>query len=186
MTHFKNFFNDRFLNSGDVDNNKDTVVEIINVFSMKDKTADGEKNYTAVGLVGFDKPMKAPNIVLKDIYAALGTAEVEEWHGKKISIYIAKGQVHFGKVHDLIRVRTVAPRDREVDLQPHIDALTSAADLASLVGLWKSLGGTLQAYPKVLKAKDSRKKALEQLEKQPTPVKDAAKPATPKRINDKK
>ena len=158
-THYKSFFNSTFLNDGDFDSSRDTVCTIARVVQVEDETRDGKQMFNAVLLEGYSKPMKAPNEVLKAIKKALNAEFVEDWQGKQISVYILKGLRAFGGVHDVPRIRPVAPRI-VIDIEPAKAQLGACKSLDDLRGVFMGLPNNIQSHPAIIKLKDDIKGSL--------------------------
>ena len=81
--------------------------------------------------------MKAPNIVLKNCKTALRSPYIEDWAGKQIAVYVEKGLKAFGGVHDVLRVRPVAPRVI-IDLEPSKKLLNACKSYDELMKVFKA------------------------------------------------
>lgn len=149
-THYKSFFNSTFLNDGDFDTERDTICLIESVIRVDDETRDGKQTFTAIKFNGYEKPMKAPNEVMKAIKKALGSPFIEDWQGKYVSVYILKNLRAFGAVHDVPRVRPVAPRV-DIDISPATAQLKACKDLEGLRNVFKSLEPNVRTHPAIVK-----------------------------------
>jgi len=149
-THYKSFFNSTFLNDGDFDTERDTICVIDRVFDLEDNTKDGKQTFTAITLSGYNKPMKAPNEVLKAINKALKTPFIEDWQGKHISVYVLKGLRAFGALHDVVRVRPVAPR-LNIDIEPAKTALNNCKKVDELRDVFKGFSPEVRKHPAIVK-----------------------------------
>jgi hypothetical protein len=158
-THYKSFFNSTFLNDGDFSSERDTVCLIEKVFNLEDSTKDGKQTFTAIKLNGFDKPMKAPNEVLTSISKALKVDFVEDWAGKHISVYVLKNLRAFGSLHNVLRVRPVAPR-LSVDIEPAKKMLKACQNLDELRGAFKNLQNEVRTHPAIVKLGKELSEAL--------------------------
>lgn len=157
--HYKDFFNRSTLQDNAFDDSKDTVVTIANVQETELTTKNGEENYLCAFLEGYDKPLRLNVTMSKSITKALGSPIITDWVGKSISIYIEKGLRAFGDVHNVPRVRSVAPRVI-IDTKPAIKVINGAKSMGELQKAWKGLSGALQREPSVIAAKDKRKGEL--------------------------
>ena len=108
--HYKDYFESSVLNDGDFDRDKDVVVRILKAQDMKIKTRDGDLVTLCAMLEGFTLPFRINSTVGKSISKALKTPYPDDWAGQHISVYILKDLRAFGDVHDVPRVRPVAPR----------------------------------------------------------------------------
>jgi len=149
-THYKSFFNSTFLNDGDFDTERDTICEIVKVFDLEEDTKEGKQTFTVIKLKGYNKPMKAPNELMTAVKKALGSPYVEDWYGRLISVYIQKNLKAFGKLHDVPRVRPVAPRV-DIDTSPATAQLKACKDLEGLRNVFKSLEPNVRTHPAVVK-----------------------------------
>ena len=149
-THYKSFFNSTFLNDSDFDTERDTVCVIEKVIQVEDETRDGKQVFNAIKLQGYDKPMKAPNEVLKAVKKALNSRYVEDWQGKHVSVYILKNLRAFGAVHDVPRIRPVAPRIN-INIEPAKAQLQACKDVESLREAFKTLDAEIRKHPAIVK-----------------------------------
>ena len=108
--HYKDYFESSVLNDGDFDRDKDVVVKIVKAQDMKISTRDGDLVTLCAMLEGFKLPFRINSTVGKSISKALKTPYPDDWAGKYISVYILKDLRAFGDIHDVPRVRPVAPR----------------------------------------------------------------------------
>jgi len=149
-THYKSFFNSTFLNDGDFDTERDTVCVIEKVIQVEDETRDGKQVFNAIKLQGYNKPMKAPNEVLKAVKRALNSPFVEDWQGKHVSVYILKNLRAFGGVHDVPRIRPVAPRIN-IDVEPAKAQLNACKSVDELREVFKGLSPEIRKHPQIVK-----------------------------------
>ena len=108
--HYKDYFESSVLNDGDFDRDKDVVVKILKAQDMKIKTRDGDLVTLCAMLEGFTLPFRINSTVGKSISKALKTPYPDDWAGQHISVYVLRDLRAFGDVHDVPRVRPVAPR----------------------------------------------------------------------------
>jgi len=148
-THYKDFFKSNVLTDGDFNYDSDTVVTIIRVQDIELETREGKQITTCLLLDGFHKPMKAPNIVLKNCKTALRSPYIEDWAGKQIAVYVEKGLKAFGGVHDVLRVRPVAPRVI-IDLEPSKKLLNACKSYDELMKVFKAQSIAVQNSPAIL------------------------------------
>lgn len=148
-THYKDFFKSNVLTDGDFNYDQDTVATIVQVADVELETRDGKQMTTCLILDGYGKPMKAPNVVLKNCKTALRSPYIEDWVGKQVSIYVEKGLKAFGGVHDVLRVRPYAPRV-QVDLNPAKAQLNACKSVDELYKVHGSLEQSIQQNPQIL------------------------------------
>ena len=108
--HYKDYFESSVLNDGDFDRDKDMIVKIVKAQDMKIQTRDGDLVALCAILEGFKLPFRINSTVGKSISKALKTPYPDDWAGRHISVYILKDLRAFGDVHDVPRVRPVAPK----------------------------------------------------------------------------
>jgi hypothetical protein len=140
-TDYKELFNSTFLNNGDI-KNKDTIVKILSVGQMMVQAQDGRQLMTAIVLDGYEKPMKACNEILDNIAKVAGSRLPSQWGGLYITAYVQYGLRCFGGVHDVVRVRPVAPRVAEEI--PWVNAET----LKFISDNFEKAGGAIPKYLK--------------------------------------
>ncbi len=148
-THYKDFFKSNVLTDGDFNFDQDTVVTIAQVADVELETREGKQMTTCLILDGYGKPMKAPNIVLKNCKTALRSPYIEDWVGKQVAIYVEKGLKAFGGVHDVLRVRPYAPRV-QVDLEPARTALKACQNYQDLLATYNKFDATIKNNPAIL------------------------------------
>ena len=92
------------------------------------------------------------------IERALGTPDPEQWVGKQIQLFTERG-TWFGKESDALRVRDIAPKQKEkVDVTSDLKKLKACKTLEELPVLYKSLKHW--ANPEVVALKDELKTLL--------------------------
>jgi hypothetical protein len=116
MDNYKCYFDHSVLNDSDFDGTKDTVVKIVSIGMEKIQTQDGEETTLCARLEGYKLPLRLISCIgysISRAYKHLGHAQKKDpknWIGKHISIYIEYDYKAFGKYHDVLRVRPVAPK----------------------------------------------------------------------------
>lgn len=148
-THYKDFFKSNVLTDGDFNYDQDTVATILRVQDIELETREGKQMTTCLLLDGYPKPMKAPNIVLKNCKTALKSPFVQDWEGKQIAVYVEKGLRAFGGIHDVLRVRPVAPRVH-IDLEPAKAKLSACKNADELMSVFKTQPITIQKSPAII------------------------------------
>jgi len=108
--HYKDYFKSSALNDSDFTGDKDTTVMIKSIQEMTLQTKDGEKVYLCAMLEGHDKPFRLNSTICKNIKKAHKTPIIDYWVGKYIAVYVQKDLKAFGELHDVLRVRPVAPK----------------------------------------------------------------------------
>jgi hypothetical protein len=106
MTDIRTMFEKDFLGAWNLEG--DTTVTIKGVKAAKIKNAqDKENKKPIIAVAEFDKPFVCNSTNAETISALYGR-HVEQWVGKRITLYPAQVQA-FGKMNDCIRVRPQAP-----------------------------------------------------------------------------
>lgn len=109
-THYKKLRNPNYIGSYELMTGgapKDLVVEIVK--SAKEHVQNGDKKEEAMVLSLKDqKPFIVNSTNAKNITKALGSPYVEDWVGKRITLYVAKIRA-FGESVDALRVKPEAP-----------------------------------------------------------------------------
>ena len=144
-THFRKFFKSSSLNDSHFNVSADTVVKIIRHQVVTLETANGKDPYPCVILEGYDLPLRLNSGMHKCCAKACGSKFIEDWAGKFISIWVEKGVRAFGDVHDVPRVRPVAPR---------ISPVATVDQVAQVVVSLKIAGEDLSEYCKKAGLKD--------------------------------
>lgn len=109
-THYKKLRNPNYIGSYELMTGgepKDMVVEIVS--AAKEMVQNGDKKEDAMVLkLKHQKPMIVNSTNAKNIAKALASPYVEDWSGKRITLYVAKIRA-FGETVDALRVRPTAP-----------------------------------------------------------------------------
>ena len=108
--HYKDYFKSSALNDSDFGGDKDTTVKIVSIQEMTLQTKDGEKVYLCAALEGHDKPFRLNSTICKSIKKAFKSPILDDWIGKYIAVYVQRDLKAFGELHDVLRVRPVAPK----------------------------------------------------------------------------
>ena len=163
-THYKDFFKSNVLTDGDFDYNKDTIVTIVRVQDVELETRDGKQMTTCLILEGFQKPMKAPNVVLKNCKSVFKSPYIEDWQGGQVSIYVEKGLKAFGGIHDVLRVRPTAPRV-QIDLEPTKAIINACKTDADLYSVYESItNNNIKNHPQILGLLNQRRDEMSKKE----------------------
>ena len=169
LTHYKKLSNSDYLGSWDLPNGQDVVLTIKSVQNkMVHDGNGGQSMCTVIEFAENVKPMIANSTNKKRISKVLKSVYIEKWFGKPIQIGIEKVKA-FGEVHDALRVRQTAPIVQQQSA-PQIDPrlfdeavinIEAASTLAELQTMYLSMDSPIRNNPKVVAAKDKRKKELE-------------------------
>lgn len=110
---FRKFMDKNYLGSWDVPDDGDLILTIDHAEQNDVKNERGSERKLTLHFVerGY-KPMILNTTNAKAIGKAYGTNKVEEWEGKKVSIYTTKVTA-FGGTTDALRIRDYQPRETE-------------------------------------------------------------------------
>ena len=110
-THWRKLAPSNYLGAWDIE--KDTPVTIASIKQemVKPNANAPEEECVIMHLKEFNKPMIVNKTNLKSIEKATGTAFIEEWVGKRITLF-SKSIRAFGQQMDAIRVRQSAPKKK--------------------------------------------------------------------------
>lgn len=153
MRHFKDYFKSSALNDSDFDWSNDTVVQIQSIQEETLQTRDGDKIYLCATLKGYQKPFRMNATICKSCKKAFRTPDLDLWVGKYISVYVQRDLKAFGDLHDVLRVRPVAPTP------PVIAPPASAEQIKSIREGFKAIKQSEAEYLK--KAKLSKLEELD-------------------------
>jgi hypothetical protein len=116
-THWRKLKDTNYLGSWDVVD-KELILTIKNIETKKVSTPDGKTEELPVMTFTEDyKPMILNATNFKNIAKAHGSNFIEDWIGKKISIYITSVKA-FGSVVDALRIKPSAPKVEKPELTP--------------------------------------------------------------------
>lgn len=110
LTHYKKLRNPNYIGSYELMTGGEPIELVVTIErATKEMVQNGDKKEEAmvVYLKG-QKPMIVNATNAKAITSALGTPYVEEWSGKRITLYVARIKA-FGETVDALRVRKYAP-----------------------------------------------------------------------------
>lgn len=156
-THFKKLRNPMYIGSYELmtgGQSKDLVVEIVSTDREMVQNGDKKEDAMVIRLKN-QKPFIVNSINSKNIAKALGSVYVEDWIGKKITLYVARIKA-FGDWHDALRVRDVAPTEpQKDDLNPQHEKWDGA------VKALKEKKTTIEAIQKAYTVNDENLKLLQ-------------------------
>jgi len=116
-THWRKLKDTNYLGSWDVVD-KELILTIKNIETKKVSTPDGKTEELPVMTFTEDyKPMILNATNFKNIAKAHGSNFIEDWIGKKVSIYITSVKA-FGSVVDALRIKPSAPKVEKPELTP--------------------------------------------------------------------
>lgn len=126
ITHWKKLTNPNYLGSYSLNPGEDLTVKIIRVQKELVTGSGGEKEECIVATLENQKPLILNKTNCKTIEKLFGTPYIEDWSGKKITLYAEKVKA-FGEVVDALRVRKQVADDRE-ELTPTSERWAGAVE----------------------------------------------------------
>jgi hypothetical protein len=118
-THWKKFTNPNYLGTYAIDPEKDLTATIRNVKKEKVTAPGGESDDCTVVYFEEDiKPLILNVTNAKQIERLYGTPYIEEWEGKKITVYVKDGIEAFGQVTTGLRIRPGIPQKEKPQISP--------------------------------------------------------------------
>lgn len=155
-THFKKLRNPAYIGSYELmtgGSPRDLDVEIVR--STKEHVQNGDKKEEAMVIyLKNQKPFIVNSTNAKSIASALGSPYVEDWVGKRITLYVSRIKA-FGDWHDALRVRKEAPKEpQKEDLNPKHEKWQGA------VKALKENKTTIEAIQKTYNINDENLKLL--------------------------
>lgn len=109
---FRKFMDKSFLGSWDLPENEDLIVTIDHAARDDVQNEKGREKKLTLHFREDYKPMICNTTNAKAISKAHNSTKVEDWEGKKISIFKATIQA-FGSTQECLRIRDYAPRQEE-------------------------------------------------------------------------
>lgn len=122
-THWKKNFNYDYLGAYSLLENQEVTLTIKNVKKQLVIGTNGQKDdctvaYFNEAVNGENKPMILNKTNCKIIEKLYGTPYIEEWRGKKITIYTQQNIKAFGDFVDALRVKQIIPSSTKPVLDP--------------------------------------------------------------------
>lgn len=111
---FRKFMDKNFLGAWDVPEDGELVLTIDHVAREEVKNEKGTKVKLTLHFKENYKPMVCNVTNGKAIALAHGSNNVEDWAGKKVTIYVAHDVPAFGGTTDALRIRKYAPKTDEI------------------------------------------------------------------------
>lgn len=103
-THWKKLTNPDYLGAYSLDPGEERAIEIIKVSREMITGPDGKKEECTVAFLKAEKPMILNVTNCKTIAKILGTPFIEEWAGKRVTVYVEKVKA-FGEMVDALRIK---------------------------------------------------------------------------------
>lgn len=159
-THWKKQFNYNYLGAYSIPEGKDVVVTIKEwKKEMVVEAGTGAKKECLVCyFTDADKPMILNKTNCKIIEKLYGSPYLEDWGGKKITLF-AQSVKAYGEYTDALRIRDTKPYE-ELDNNETLVKMALCENLAELQKFYHSLPKPMQANKGVLALKDKLKKTL--------------------------
>ena len=108
LTHWKKLTNPDYLGAYSLDPNQNLTVTIKSVSKQIVKGSDGKEQECTVAIIEGQKPMILNKTNCKIISKIYGTPYIEDWTGKKITLYATQVKA-FGDVVDALRIKAEKP-----------------------------------------------------------------------------
>lgn len=117
-THWKKLHNPDYIGAYALQPGEEKTLTIKSVGLEMVSGADGKKDQCTVAhFIEAEKPMILNVTNAKQIAKLHGTPYIEDWSGKKITIYAARVKA-FGEEVEALRIRPVLPVDNKPELTP--------------------------------------------------------------------
>jgi hypothetical protein len=120
-THWKKLQNPDYFGAWSLDG-KDLDVTIEKVVLEQVTGTDGKKEELPVAYLKGLKPLILNTTNSKMIAKVTGSSYIEDWSGKRVTLYSTKVKA-FGDTVDAVRVRSTAPKAAAIDYDKIIDAI---------------------------------------------------------------
>lgn len=117
MTHWRKFDDPNYMGAYYLEHDKDLIVEIARFEQGVAKSKDGEKKKGLIYFKGHSKPLLMNATNGKMISRILKSEQVEDWIGKRISLYVTREKA-FGETIDVVRVRATLPPQTAPNSEP--------------------------------------------------------------------
>lgn len=121
-THWKKLQNPDYFGAWCIEDGKDMDVTIERVQVESVTSTDGKREDLPVAYLQGQKPLILNTTNSKMIARVLKSNYIEEWAGKRITLYSTKVNA-FGEQVDAVRVRSTAPKPPKIDYDKIIDAI---------------------------------------------------------------
>lgn len=158
--HWRNYEDKSYVGAHNLEVGEEFLVTIEKfVGEEKIKTADGEK-VKPVLYFREDVPKLILNVTNAKVVEMLYGSHPEDWYGKQIQLYVAKGIKSFGKTSDAIRIRDFRPK-QDINLEQWVTYLQGAKTKEELGVMWSKMPLSVKGVPEIIAFKDKRKAELE-------------------------
>lgn len=158
--HWRNYEDKEYIGSHNLEEGEEFLVTIEKFVGEEEiKTADGKKKKPVL-YFREDVPKMIVNTTNGKILEMLYGSHPENWRGKQIQLYSAKGIKAFGKLVDAIRIRDFRPKV-DIDLEQWTAYLQGAKSKDELGKMWGKMPLSVKGVPEIIAFKDKRKAELE-------------------------
>ena len=122
-THWKKNFNYDYLGAYSLKEGQESTLTIIDVKKQSVTSTGGQKEDCTVAYFkepvnGEKKPMILNKTNCKIIEKLYKTPYLEEWKGKKVTIYVESNIKAFGDLVDALRIKQIIPIDKKEEITP--------------------------------------------------------------------
>ena len=107
---YRKYLDKKYLGSWDVPDDGDLILTIDHAERNEVQNERGKEMKTVLYFVEDYKPMILNTVNPERISKALGSTHIEDWEGKRISIYTERVNA-FGGVKDALRIRDYPPKE---------------------------------------------------------------------------
>lgn len=161
LTHWKKLKHPDFIGAYALEPGQDLTLTIA---SVTNETFKGQDGKTEEGIIirwaeKDYKPMICNSTNAKAITKVTGSAYIEQWVGKQITLYAARIKA-FGDDIEALRVRPYAPKQVSIDPTNAINALKACNSLGELKAVYSALSKAEQGHADVVRVKDEMKTTL--------------------------
>jgi len=111
QTHWKKLTNPTYLGAYDFTQGEKRVLTIKKVIQDKVKGQDGKDEECTICHFEGSKPMILNVTNCKAIAKAHGTNYIEEWSGKKVTLFVVSVSA-FGQIVDALRIEQIEPKEK--------------------------------------------------------------------------
>ena len=112
-THWKAITNPDYIGAYSLDEGKDLTVEIVDVKKELVPDGNGKKTECTVATLKDQKPLILNVTNCKTIAKIYDTPYIEDWVGKKVTLYVTKVKA-FGEMVEALRIREGEPKKEEL------------------------------------------------------------------------
>lgn len=158
--HWKNYLDKDYLGAHNLEEGEEMLLTIAK-FEGEElvQSADGTKQSKPVLYFKEDKPKMIMNLTNGATLTTLYGSHPENWVGKQVQIYTAKGVKSFGKLVDALRIRDFIPKI-EVDVVEYGQKMDAAKNVTDLKKIWLEFPVSVRNNAEMIALKDKVKARL--------------------------